>query len=121
MNYESVVKRESQVVTGATFAIRRISLARRLALSKEIRELSTRMEFADGGGTFADKVEASVLALEIDRLYLQWGLESIHGITIDSEPATLQLLIERGPEQLCQEIVAAIRAECGLTEEERKN
>lgn len=79
------------------------------------------MEFAEAGATLTEKVDASVLALEVDQLYLRWGLLSIDGLEIDGSTASLQMLVERGPEDLCKEIVEAIRAECGLNEEERKN
>ncbi|MCX6596460.1 MAG: hypothetical protein NTV70_08845 [Acidobacteria bacterium] len=79
------------------------------------------MEFAEAGAGFADKVEASLLALEVERLYLEWGLESVSGLELDGLPATPQTLAERGPEGLCREMIQAIKAECGLSEEERKN
>lgn len=121
MKYESVIHRSSQTLPGVAFTIQKISLARRLELSREIRGLAGRMEFADAGKSFADKVDASVLALEVDRTYLQWGLVSVQGLDIDGQPASPELLIQDGPEDLCTEIAMAIRSECGLSEEERKN
>jgi hypothetical protein len=50
-----------------------------------------------------------------------WGLRKIEGLTVDGEPATVESAIARGPESLCREMVAAIKAECGLTAEEAKN
>ena len=59
--------------------------------------------------------------MQIDRLYLEWGLQAIDGLSIDGEAATPRLLIEQGPESLTREIVARIRGECHLSEDERKN
>ena len=42
-------------------------------------------------------------------------------MTIDGDPATPALLIEKGPELLAREIVVRVRAECHLSEDERKN
>jgi hypothetical protein len=61
------------------------------------------------------------LASEIDRVYLEWGLEAVEGLTVDGETATPALLIDRGPAELAAEILARIRSECGLSEDERKN
>ena len=63
----------------------------------------------------------SFLAQEIDAMYLEWGLINVEGLTIDGEPASCGQLLEKGPEGLVREIVSAIRAQCGLSEEERKN
>jgi hypothetical protein len=48
-------------------------------------------------------------------------LAQIDGLEIDGQPATVDLLIEKGPEQLVAEIAVQIRHECGLTDDERKN
>jgi hypothetical protein len=90
-------------------------------MSKKIREHSTKMEFAEAGSSFNDKLEASALALEIERIYLEWGIVSIEGLSIDGVPATPQMAIEAGPEGLYREMVDAVRHECGLKETERKN
>lgn len=121
MDYTSKLRKESAAFPGIWFEIRRVSLGRRIELSKQIRELSARISFAEAGTSFPEKLEASSLALEIERLYLQWGVESIEGLTIDGEPATVSAVIEKGPEDLYREMVAAVRHECGLSEEERKN
>jgi hypothetical protein len=62
-----------------------------------------------------------VLVGEVDRAYLEWGLEEVQGLTIDGEAATPAALIEKGPMGLAGEILKRIRGECGLTEDERKN
>jgi len=45
----------------------------------------------------------------------------VDGLVIDGRKADPAALVERGPEELCREALAAIRAETGLSEEERKN
>ena len=67
------------------------------------------------------KLEAAVLVAEIDRVYLEWGLEEIVGLTIDGEPATPARFIEKGPLDLAKEILAKIQNECGLSGDQRKN
>lgn len=121
MDYSSKLRKESAAFPGVWFEIRRVSLGRRIELSKQVRELSARMDFAGAGTSFSEKLEASSLELEIERLYLRWGIESIDGLTIDGEPATADLVIEKGPEDLYREMLEAVRHECGLSEEERKN
>ncbi len=120
-SYESGVDLSSARFPGVGFRVRRMSFGRRLELMRRVRELAQRMEFAEAGSNFADKVEASLLSLEVERLYLEWGLESVSGLELDGSAATPQTLAERGPEELCREMIQAIKAECGLSEEERKN
>jgi hypothetical protein len=96
-------------------------LGRRIELARQIREVGRRIEFLEASGDAREKLEAAVLAAEIDRVYLHWGLEAVEGLTIDGEAATPELLIERGPLDVAMEILSRIRAECGLTEDERKN
>ena len=92
-----------------------------MALCQQIREIAPKLEFLEAGSEFAEKVEANLLGQEIENLYLRWGLAGVEGLSIDGGAATVELLIARGPETLAKEIVAAIQAECRLTEEERKN
>ena len=68
-----------------------------------------------------DKVDASLAAHEVDRLYLEWGLRDVDGLLIDGEAAEPGSLVASGPEELCLEVVESIKRECGLTGEERKN
>ena len=121
VSYESVVKIESKTILGVTFSINRISFGRRMELSRQVREISQRAEFLEAGNELREKIEASLLAQEIDAMYLRWGLVSIDGLTIDGEAATAVQLIEKGPEELMREIVSTIREQCGLNEAERKN
>jgi hypothetical protein len=119
-SYASLLWSESEVIRGVRYAIRRVSLAQRIELTKKARELSLRYDFLRGGDT-ADQLEASLADLMIRRLYLEWGLAEVTGLEIDEQPATAEVLIEKGPEGLANEIVGAIRGQLGLSEEERKN
>lgn len=64
---------------------------------------------------------SSILEDEVNPKYLAWGLHSIEGLEIDGEPATPKSLIEAGPRELYDEILAAVRRETGLSEGEQKN
>ena len=119
--YESVLLCKSKSVSGATYTIRRMSFSARMELSRKIRELSKRVEFLSSGTDIQQHLEANVLSHEIDDVFLGWGLVEIAGLTIDGEPATPELLAAKGPDELTREIVDSIRAQCGLSEEERKN
>jgi hypothetical protein len=121
MDYTSQVKCESKSAPGVVFHIRRMSLARRVELTRRVRELWMRCEFLNAGQDAGEKLEAALLEQEIDRLYLQWGLCGIEGLRIDGEPADTDRLMALGPEGLAREIVDAVKAECQLTAEERKN
>ena len=119
--YESGLWIESKAAPGVRFAIQRVSLGRRMEFSRRVRELSRKAEFLEAGTQIDEKIEANILAQEIDVMYLQWGLMSIEGLFIDGEAATTGLLLERGPENLAREIIGAIKEQCGLSEPERKN
>jgi hypothetical protein len=121
LQYESVISVDSRAAPGVRFAIHRISFGRRMELSRLVRELSRKAEFLQAGPVIHEKIEANILAQEIDAMYLQWGLVSIEGLSIDGEPATAERLLEKGPETLVREVVNAVKAQCGLDEAERKN
>jgi hypothetical protein len=118
--YASNVWRESKVCGGVRFSLRRISLGQRIELTRRVHELTLRNEFLLSGAQ-ADQIEATLGDLLARRLYLEWGLAEVHGLVIDGVTATTELLIEKGPEVLADEIVACILSELQLTEEERKN
>lgn len=121
LHYDSVLWIDSKAAPGVRFSIQRVSFGRRLELSRRIREISRKAEFLQASTELHEKIEANILAQEIDAMYLKWGLASIDGLTIDREPPGAELLLEKGPEELAREVVAAIKAQCGLTETERKN
>ena len=121
MNYESAVEVESNIAPGVRFTVARMSFGRRVDLMKRVRELARRMEFLEAGGQPGEKMDAGLLKAEIDRLYLAWGLRAVSGLVLDGSEASPGLLAEAGPEELFREALAAVKAQTGLTEYERKN
>ncbi len=121
MDYTSTTGLASQTVAGAQFRIRKMSFERRVDLMRRVRELLQRVEFLEGGNDPREHAEANLLAAEIDRTFLLWGLVEVTGLTIDGQAATPESLAAAGPEGLCREIVTAVKRQCGLTEDERKN
>ena len=121
MNYETELTVASKVFPEVTFTISRMSFGRRLDLVKRVRELAQQLEFFRAGTETQERVESVLLAAEIDKLYLEWGFIRVNGIDLNGEPASKESLISSGPEALCSEILTAIREECGLTDDQRKN
>jgi hypothetical protein len=121
MNYESVSIVESRAAAGVAYTVARMSFARRTELLRRVRELARRMEFLDAAQEPAQKMDAALLRAEIDRLYVSWGLRAVSGLQLDGAEATPDSLAESGPEELFREALAAVRAETGLSEPERKN
>lgn len=121
MDYRSVVRMESASCPGVWFTVRKMTFGRRLELAKLIRELGGKLEFASAGEGAKDAMDAAVLGAEIDAMYLRWGLESVEGLSVDGAAATAATIVELGPERLTEEILTAIKRECGLTQDERKN
>jgi hypothetical protein len=121
VHYESTVRRDSAQYPGVGYSIHRMSFGRRSELLRHIREIGRKAEFLEASRDFKDKIEASLVGSEIDALYLRWGLREVSGLEIDGEPATHESLLERGPENLVREILASIKAECGLNRDEVKN
>ncbi len=119
--YASTLTLHSDAVAGVSFTIRRMSFGRRIELYRLIRELAVKAPFIEASEDVRDRLEANLLACEIERLYIEWGLVDVAGLTIDGEAATRETLLARGPEPLCREIAGAVRRECGLTDDERKN
>jgi len=121
VHYDSVISIDSKAAPGVKFAIHRVSFGRRMELSRRVREISRKAEFLEASTELNEKIEANILAQEIDAMYLQWGLVKIEGLVIDGEVATAAQLLEKGPEDLAREIVGAIKEQCGLSETDRKN
>lgn len=112
---------ESKAMEGVRFEIARISFLRRIELLKRLRGLLAEVECRAAGEGEADRVESARLGIEVQKTYIEWGLKAIEGLLIDGEPATLESLLARGPERLCEEIAEAVRKRSFLSEEERKN
>jgi hypothetical protein len=106
---------------GVEFVIARMTFGRRIELMRKVRDLAVRLEYFEAGRDAKNEMEASLLGGEIDQLYIRWGLYEIRGLELDGAPATADSLIESGPEELFLEALTAVRAECGLVENERKN
>jgi hypothetical protein len=121
VTYESFAEVELKAAPGVRLKVRRMSFSRRVALMRRIRELAQRVEFLQGGADAIQQMEGALLRAEIDRLYVDWGVEAVTGLEVDGTPATPALLAEAGPEAIFREAVEAVKAECGLTESERKN
>lgn len=121
MTYESVAVIESQAAPGVTFTVAKMSYGRRTELMRRIRELARHMEFLEAGKEPGDKMDAALLRAEIGKLYVSWGLRAVSGLVVDGADATPELLAESGPENLFQEALAAVQAQAGLSEAERKN
>jgi hypothetical protein len=119
--HESSLWFGSEACAGVRYKIARISLGRRIELARRVREIGRKAEFLEAGDDVRDKLEAAVLQGEMDRAFLEWGLEAVEGLAVDGEAATPGVLIERGPLALAMEILGRIRSECGLSETERKN
>jgi hypothetical protein len=119
--WESRVWFEAQAVSGVRFEIVRVSFGRRIELARRIREIGRKMEYLEAGNDARETLEATVLAAEIDRAYLEWGLVAVEGLEIDGAAATPETLVDRGPVELAMEILGRIKSESGMTEDERKN
>lgn len=121
MDYESYLTVESHACQGVRFRVRRLSLARRMELTRRIRETGEKLAFHQAGDSVADGAHAAEIRTRMDELYIRWGLDQVSGLTIDGEPVTVDNLLERGPDALAREIVASIKGELFLDEDERKN
>ncbi len=122
MDYASTVTVESRAAPGVRLTVRRMSFGRRLELTRQVKQLLQQLDFlAAKEGSVADQTEAALVASEIDRAYVRWGLAAVEGIEIDGKPASPETLLDAGPEDLVTEILEHVRREAGLSEEERKN
>jgi hypothetical protein len=121
MEYTSFETIASQVAPGVSYTVAKMSFGRRVELTRRIRELAARKEFAEAGDTPNERMEAALLASEINRVYLAWGLKEVTGLEVDGKAATPESLAASGPEELFREALDAVKHQCGLTEAERKN
>lgn len=120
MDYESVTEIDSATAPGVRLRLARMSFGRRLDLMRRVRELARRVECFEAGDV-GQRMDSGVLRAEIDRLYVEWGLVGVSGLMVDGAEATIDVLVERGPEGLFREALDAVRRETGLSEDERKN
>ncbi len=92
-----------------------------MELLGKIRAIAGKRDFARAGATDLEKLEGAALSAEIDRTYVEWGLREVEGLTIDGAQATPESLVQLGPEELFHEALQAVKTQCGLDENERKN
>lgn len=121
MTYESMERVESKIAEGVVYSVLKMSFARRMDLMQRVRELARRAEFLVAGNDPRERMDAALLEVEIERLYVKWGLREVTGLEVDGSLATPDSLAEAGPEELFREALAAVRAATGLSDAERKN
>lgn len=121
MTYESVTTMDSQLAPGVSFTVAKMSFGRRTELMQRVRGLARKVEFLEAGQDAAEKMDAALLRVEIDRLYIKWGLLGISGLELDGALATPESLAEIGPEALFHEALSLVRQQTGLSAAERKN
>ena len=107
-------------MSGVWFSVQKMSFARRIELTRRIRDLAERVEFLNAGESTKEKMDAALLSAEIDRIYVLWGLAEVGGLELDGAPATPESLVMLGPEELFRVALTAVKAACGLSEDERK-
>jgi hypothetical protein len=119
-DYVSQVWHQSSAYKGVSFATRQISLAGRIELTRKIQDLIFKNDFLRAGDAM-EQSQARLADLLARRVYLEWGIVQVEGLNIDGSPASLKDVIERGPEDLCDEMSTTIQGELSLSEEETKN
>jgi hypothetical protein len=120
VRFESVRWQTSREMPDVRFAVCEPSLQKRIDLTQKLHELTLKNEFLASGKEM-EQLELALAELLVQKTLIEWGLAAIEGLFIDGKPATPGTLIEAGPEPLMAEIAMAIRRQCWLDEEERKN
>lgn len=120
--YESAVWRQSRAWPGVQFQVLRMSLIRRHRLMQELKSLASEEAFHRAAPQEAgSEISAAELQTRIDEMVIRTALLGIKGLSINGQPATVESLIDSGPESLAREIAEAIAEESFLNEDERKN
>ncbi len=119
--YESAVWRESRTRPGIRYQVLRMSLLRRHRLVQELKELAAEQRFHAAQEGLESELAAAELRGRIDERVIRAALVQIEGLRIGGKRATVESLLEDGPEELAYEIAAGIADESFLNEEERKN
>jgi hypothetical protein len=100
----------------------RMSLIRRHRLMQGLKRLAAEATFHHAAPAGAgEEIAATELQTRIDEMVIRTALQAIEGLNIDGRPATVESLLENGPESLAREIADAIAEETSLGETERKN
>ena len=120
-SWRSAEEYRSTKFPGVRYRVIRMSMGRRIELTRRVKDLMRRMEFHAAGASTEDKVDAAILAGEMDRLYWDFGLEALDGMEINGEPTSPETQFDRGPEDLSREILQRIKQCCVLSEVEQKN
>lgn len=121
VRYRSEEWVESLVVAGVRYLVRRVSLALRAEITRRVRALLAELEYREAGEGLEERLSAALVGAKVDAAYVETGLVKVEGLEIDGQAATLESLLERGPEGLSREIAKTIRERCQMTEAERKN
>lgn len=119
--WRSAEEYRSTKYPGVKYRVAKMSMGRRIDLTRRVKDLMKQLEFLSAGSSTQDKVDAAILAGEMDRLYWDFGLESLDGIDINGEPMTPNEQFERGPEDLSREILQRVKQNCQLSQDEQKN
>ena len=119
--YENAVWHASRTRPGVRYQVLRMSLLRRHRLLMELKDLAAEQRFHAVQEGVASELAAAELRGRIDEKAIRAALVQIEGLSIGGEPATVESLLESGPEDLAYEIAEAIADESFLNEEERKN
>lgn len=119
--YRSSVWKESRTRPGVRYEVARVSLERRLELARRVSELRAKLRFEGAREGLDARLAVTETQCAIDVAYLEWGLLGVEGLKIDGEPATVETVISKGPEELAREMAEAVRGESGLSEAEIKN
>jgi len=98
-----------------------MSLLRRHRLVQELKELAAEQRFHAAQEGMESEIAAAELRGRIDERVIRAALVQIEGLRIGGKRATVESLLEDGPEELAYEIAEAIAEESFLSEEERKN
>lgn len=122
-SWRSAEEYRSSAYPTVKYRISKMSMGRRLELTRRMRDLTKRLEFATAAAATStdDKMEAAILAGEVDRLYWEFALESIEGIQMNGDEISPTTQFELGPEDLSREILMRIKQQTQLTDAERKN
>ncbi|MBV6430872.1 MAG: hypothetical protein IANPNBLG_00992 [Bryobacteraceae bacterium] len=120
-HYSSTLQHESRSIPGVTFTLERLSFGKRLELLRRVHALAGKLEFCAASETVASQFEAAILEKSIQQIYLECCLVQVQGLLIDGEAASVDILLQRGPGSLVEEIATTIQGQMTLSAEERKN
>ena len=120
-SWRSAEEYRSTKYPGVKYRVVKMSMGRRIDLTRRVKDMMKKLEFLNAGSSTNDKVDAAILAGEMDRLYWDFGLESIDGLHINGEATTPAGQFDRGPEDLSREILLRIKQNLQLGLDEQKN